>query len=102
MNFFLMIMFLILGMTISYCIISFIISEEPIKQWLKDHWQFIMMGIGEIIFIVALFPLNRDTYENQGIDKFLNKEITIDEMTITYNSQNQPIDTTYSYVRTRN
>ena len=96
-----MIMSLILGMTISYCVMSFTTSEESIKQWLKDNWQFIMTGIGEIIFIVALLPLNRDTYENQGIDKFLNKEITIDEMTITYNSQNQPIDTTYSYVKRR-
>ena len=38
----------------------------------------------------------------QGIDKYLNREIVIDKIEITYDTQNNPIDTTYYYVRTRN
>ena len=37
-----------------------------------------------------------------GIDKYLNKEIIIDKVEITYDSQNNPIDTTYCYARLRN
>ena len=38
----------------------------------------------------------------QGIDKYLNREIVIDKIEITYDAQNNPIDTTYYYARTRN
>lgn len=38
----------------------------------------------------------------QGIDKYLNKEIVIDKIQITYDSQNNPIDTTYYYARNGN
>ena len=60
------------------------------------------MGSISLIFIVIMFPINRWEYETQGITKFLNKEIMIKETTITYDSQDEPIDTTYSYAKCRN
>lgn len=39
--------------------------------------------------------LCRTEYETQGIQKYLSNEIVIDKTQITYDSQNQPIDTTY-------
>lgn len=55
-----------------------------------------------IAFSIIMFPLNRFAYESKGIDAYLNKEIVIDKTEITYDSQGQPIDTVYYYVRARN
>ena len=40
--------------------------------------------------------------QEQGIDKYLNREIVIDKTQITYDAQNNPIDTTYYYARIGN
>lgn len=50
---------------------------------------------------IATWSLN-NAIQQRGIDKFLDKEIVIDKTVISYDSQNQPIDTTYYYVRARN
>lgn len=50
---------------------------------------------------ISTWGLN-DAIQQRGIDKFLDKEIVIDKTVISYDSQNQPIDTTYYYVKARN
>lgn len=79
-----------------------IISQESLKDWFKTWWQECIMLLFTLAFTVIMFPLNRFEYETQGITKYLNKEIVVDKTEITYDSQNQPIDTTYRYVRIRN
>lgn len=60
-------------------------------------WSYLIMIFVVIAFTIIMFPLNRSEYETQGITKYLNKEIVIDKTKITYDSQNQPIDTTYTF-----
>ena len=45
---------------------------------------------------ITTWGLN-NAIQQRGIDKFLDKEIVIDQTKITYDSQNQPIDTTYTF-----
>ena len=45
---------------------------------------------------IATWGLN-NAIQQRGIDKFLDKEIVIDKTVISYDSQNQPIDTTYTF-----
>lgn len=40
--------------------------------------------------------------QEQGISKYLDKEIVIDRTEITYDAQNNPIDTVYYYAKLRN
>lgn len=90
-----------MGVSISVILDSF--NEKPtFKQWFKEMWNELIMIFFVIAFSIIMFPLNRSTYETQGITKYLNKEIVIDKTEITYDSQNQPIDTVYHYVRARN
>ena len=45
---------------------------------------------------ITIWGLN-NAIQQRGIDKFLDKEIVIDKTVISYDSQNQPIDTTYTF-----
>lgn len=73
-----------------------------VKEWFKEMWNYLIMMFFVIVFTVIMFPLNRFEYETQGITKYLNKEIVIDKTEIIYDSQNQPIDTVYYYVKAKN
>lgn len=55
------------------------------------------MFLISIIALILMFPANRMEYEALGVRKYLDKEIVIDQTKITYDSQNQPIDTTYTF-----
>ena len=77
-------------------------KEYSIKIWFKVWWKELILIFITLSFTILIFPVNRWEYECQGINKYLNKEIVIDKTVITYDSQNQPIDTTYYYVKTRN
>lgn len=72
------------------------------KTWAKSSIDYFIMLVVSILFTIGLFPLNRSMYEESGISKFLDREIVIDKTEITYDSQGQPIDTVYYYVRARN
>lgn len=92
---------LLIGLSILMILDSF--SEElTFKQWFKEMWSYLIITFFVIALSIIMFPLNRSEYETQGITKYLNKEIVIDKTEITYDSQGQPIDTTYSYVRAGN
>lgn len=77
-----------------------------INNWWNTDWYFnflnimglcIMLGLSIICTIGAYQEI-----QYGGIDKYLNKEIVIDKIEITYDSQNNPIDTTYYYARNGN
>lgn len=55
-----------------------------------------------LFFALIVTVLGNQIIQEQGVDKYLDKEITISKMEITYDSQNNPIDTVYYYARNRN
>lgn len=67
------------------------------KTWARSSIDYFIILIVSILFTICLFPINRDMYEESGINKFLDREIVIDKTKITYDAQNQPIDTTYIF-----
>lgn len=82
-------------------IITFLLCNlddySTFKNWFKENASYLIMSIVCLIILISLFPVNRIAYEYSGVQKFLNKEIVIDQTKITYDSQNQPIDTTYTF-----
>lgn len=82
-------------------IITFLLCNlddySTFKNWFKGNASYLIMLIVCLIILILLFPGNRIAYEYSGVQKFLNKEIVIDQTKITYDSQNQPIDTTYTF-----
>lgn len=71
--------------------------SEPIERVFNVVGLMMLLGITISISISINIAL-----QYQGIDKYLNKEITINKIEITYDSQNNPIDTTYYYARNGN
>lgn len=67
------------------------------KSWFKGNASYLVMLIVCLTILILLFPTNRIAYESSGVQKYLNKEIVIETTTIKYDSQNQPIDTTYTF-----
>lgn len=67
------------------------------KSWFKGNASYLVMLIVCLTILILLFPINRIAYESSGVQKYLNKEIVIETTTIKYDSQNQPIDTTYTF-----
>lgn len=67
------------------------------KSWFKENASYLVMLIVCLTILILLFPTNRIAYESSGVQKYLNKEIVIETTTIKYDSQNQPIDTTYTF-----
>ena len=67
------------------------------KSWFKENATYLVMLIVCLTILILLFPINRIAYESSGVQKYLNKEIVIETTTIKYDSQNQPIDTTYTF-----
>ena len=67
------------------------------KSWFKGNASYLVMLIVCLTILILFFPINRIAYESSGVQKYLNKEIVIETTTIKYDSQNQPIDTTYTF-----
>ena len=72
-------------------------SNESIERVFNVVGLMILLGLTICVSVSSNIAL-----QYQGIDKYLNREIVIDKIEITYDTQNNPIDTTYYYVRTRN
>lgn len=100
MNFVILLLGIALGM-LMYGLILTRIDSDSFKDWLKDAWPVVLIIIALWFITVGVFQASRTEYETQGIQKYLSNEIIIDKTQITYDSQNQPIDTTY-HVRYRN
>lgn len=80
-----------------YVLILTRIDSDSFKDWLKDAWSLVLITIALWFITVGIFQASRTEYEIQGVQKYLNNEIVIDKIKITYDSQKQPIDTTYTF-----
>lgn len=80
-----------------YVLILTRIDSDSFKDWLKDAWSLVLIIIALWFITVGVFQASRTEYETQGVQKYLSNEIVIDKIKITYDSQNQPIDTTYTF-----
>ena len=87
---------LIIGMIITLLLYSLAVYST-FKSWFKENVGYLIMLIVCLTILILLFPTNRIAYESSGVQKFLNKEIVIETTTIKYDSQNQPIDTAYTF-----
>lgn len=83
-----------------YVLILTRIDSDSFKDWLKDAWSLVLIIIALWFITVGVFQASRTEYEIQGVQKYLNNEIVIDKIQITYDTQKQPIDTIY-HVTTR-
>lgn len=72
-------------------------DSDSFKDWLKNAWPSVLITIAMWFITVGIFQASRTEYEMQGVQKYLDKEIVIDQTEITYDSQNQPIDTIYAF-----
>lgn len=59
----------------------------------------VVLLLGFTILITNSF---NTAIQYQGIDKYLDKEVVIQKIKITYDAEYNPIDTTYYYARNRN
>ena len=89
-------MTLLIGMIITFLLYN-LDDYFTFKSWFKGNASYLVMLIVCLTILILLFPTNRIAYESSGIQKYLNKEIVIETTTIKYDSQNQPIDTTYTF-----
>ena len=83
-----------------YVLILTRIDSDSFKDWFKDAWSLVLIIIALWFITVGVFQASRIEYEIQGVQKYLNNEIVIDKIQITYDIQKQPIDTIY-HVTTR-
>ena len=69
-------------------------SQEEIN---KDFVIYLLVTI--VLFAFFIFMTVKITEEIQfnGAQKYLDKEIVINKFNVQYDSQNQPIDTTYTF-----
>ena len=91
-----MIMAFLMGALMTY-LVSSIDNYFAFKTWFKENWNYLVILLICLVILILLFPANRMEYEALGVRKYLDKEIVIDQTKITYDSQNQPIDTTYTF-----
>lgn len=80
-----------------YVLILTRVDSDSFKDWLKDAWSLVLIMIILWVMTVGVFQASRTEYEIQGVQKYLNNEIVINKIKITYDPQNQPIDTTYTF-----
>lgn len=76
------------------------IVTAPWEEAKDSPWKMtaiILLLLVLVVFTgITIWGLN-NAIQQRGIDKFLDKEIVIDKTVISYDSQNQPIDTTYTF-----
>lgn len=83
-----------------------IVIRLVIASWWNNPWYENILNIMVLCIILGLSIVctisANQAIQHDGIDKYLNKEITINKIEITYDSQNNPIDITYYYAKIRN
>lgn len=93
-------------LTIVCWIVLTAVTLLVIASWWNNPWYDNVLNIMGLCIMLGLTVVcticSYQDIQNSGISKYLNKEIVIDKIEITYDSQNNPIDTTYYYARTRN
>lgn len=74
-----------------------IVGEGKYDGITKDFIIHLFITIISFILFVFLTIKISETIQFTGAQKYLNKEIVIDNFEVQYNSQNQPVDTTYTF-----
>ena len=73
------------------------VSESQDNGITKDFVIYLCSTIGSFILFVFLTIVISEGIQFDGAQKYLDKEIVIDKFNVQYDSQNQPIDTTYTF-----
>lgn len=73
------------------------ISENVENGITKEFVLYLCSTIVFLVFFIFLTVQISQEIQFTGAQKYLDKEIVIKEFNIQYDSQNQPIDTTYTF-----
>lgn len=73
------------------------VSENQNEGITRDFVGYLCVTIAFFAFFVFLTVQISETIQFKGAQKYIDKEIVIKEFNIQYDSQNQPIDTTYTF-----
>lgn len=73
------------------------VSESQDNGITKDFVIYLCSTIGSFILFVFFTILISEEIQFDGAQKYLDKEIVIEKLEIQYDTQNQPIDTTYTF-----
>ena len=74
-----------------------IVSKNQDNGITRDFVIYLCSTIVSFVLFVFLTVIISQEIQFAGVQKYLDKEIVIEETTIKYDSQNQPIDTTYTF-----
>ena len=75
-------------------IITVLQSQQGIN---KEFIIYLCITISSFVLFVFIKVKISEEIQFNGVQKYLNKEIVIDKFNVQYDSQNQPIDTTYTF-----
>lgn len=78
-------------------LLAITVSENQDNGITKDFVIYLCTTIVSFAFFVFLTVQVSQEIQFTGAQKYIDKEIVIKEFNIQYDSQNQPIDTTYTF-----
>lgn len=78
-------------------ILSITISENQNNGITKEFVGYLCTTIALFAFFVFLTVMISQKIQFTGAQKYIDKEIVINKFEVQYDSQNQPIDTTYTF-----
>lgn len=73
------------------------VSENQNEGITRDFVGYLCVTIASFALFVFLTVIISQGIQSNGAQKYLDKEIVIEKFNVQYNSQNQPIDTTYIF-----
>lgn len=73
------------------------VSKKQDNGITKDFVGYLCTTIAFFAFFVFLTVMISQEIQFTGAQKYMNKEIVIKKFNVQYDSQNQPIDTTYTF-----
>lgn len=73
------------------------VAENQSEGVTKDFVVYLCTTIVFFVFFVFLTVQISQGIQFDGAQKYIDKEIVIKEFNVQYDSQNQPIDTTYTF-----
>lgn len=73
------------------------VSESQDNGITRDFIIYLFSSIISFVLFVFLTVIISEGIQFTGAQKYLDKEIVIEEFNVQYDSQNQPIDTIYTF-----
>lgn len=90
-------MFFVVILWILWTVLLILTVLQGEKEINKDFVVCLFVTITSFAFFVLVTVKISEEIQFDGAQKYLNKEIVIDKFNVQYDSQNQPIDTTYTF-----